>query len=62
MGKITAAKQKKMTATKPIHLAYSATDLLQTETMMRTRVVVTLMHPRMTETRLRSQTQGRLGG
>ena len=61
MGNMTAARQKNITATKPIHLAYREADLLKTEMTRRTRVVVTLIQPRKTQRRLTSQTPGREG-
>lgn len=61
MGNMTAARQKNITATKPIHLAYREADLLKTEMMRRRRVEVTLRQPRKTQRRLSSQTPGREG-
>ena len=58
IGKMTAARQKKITPMKPIHLACIALDLRHTERMMRTMVAVTARMPSMTQTRARSQAPG----
>ena len=56
---MTAARQKKITPMKPIHLAYIALDLRHTERMMRTMVAETARMPSMTQTRASSQDPGR---
>merc|ERR1712227_616594 len=59
---MTAARQKKMTAMKPIHLAYSVMVLLQADMRMRIRVVVTQTTPIMTHIRLNIHSHGNEGG
>jgi len=61
IGKVTAARQKNITATKPTHLAYGVTVRSQSVAISRTIVVVTQIHPQNTYTKVISHEGLRVG-
>jgi len=61
IGKVTAARQKNITATKPTHFAYGVTVLSQSVAISKTIVVVTQIHPQNTQTRVISHEGLRVG-